>query len=157
MSEYTAVITWARDGAAFTDNRYSRGHRWSFDGGIEVAASASPHVVPLPLSVAAAVDPEEAFVAALASCHMLWFLSIAAKRGFVVESYRDAATGVMAKNAAGKVAMTKVTLHPAVAFSGKLRPTPAQHQAMHHEAHEQCFIANSVTTDVRCDPVDISA
>ena len=157
MSEYTAVITWARGGATFTDNKYSRGHRWSFDGGIEVAASASPHVVPLPLSVAAAVDPEEAFVAALASCHMLWFLSIAAKRGFVVESYRDEAAGVMSKNAAGKLAMTKVTLHPAVAFAGKLRPSPAQHQAMHHEAHEQCFIANSVTTDVRCEPVDITA
>ena len=157
MSEYTAVITWARNGAAFTDNRYSRGHRWSFDGGIEVPASASPHVVPLPLSVAAAVDPEEAFVAALASCHMLWFLSIAAKRGFVVESYRDEAAGVMAKNAAGRLAMTHVTLHPAVTFSGQLRPTAAQHQEMHHEAHEQCFIANSVTTDVRCEPVDISA
>src|SRR5262245_60142944 len=119
MSAYTAVIRWARDGATFTDNRYNRGHRWTFDGGIEVAASASPHVVPLPLSVAAAVDPEEAFVAALASCHMLWFLSIAAKRGFVVESYKDEAAGVMAKNAAGKIAMTKVTLHPEVAFTGK--------------------------------------
>jgi organic hydroperoxide reductase OsmC/OhrA len=158
MSEYTAVITWARDGAAFTDNRYSRGHRWSFDGGIEVAASASPHVVPLPLSVAAAVDPEEAFVAALASCHMLWFLSIAAKRGFVVESYRDAATGVMAKNAAGKVAMTKGHAASGSRVLGQsCGRAPAQHQAMHHEAHEQCFIANSVTTDVRCDPVDISA
>jgi organic hydroperoxide reductase OsmC/OhrA len=154
MSEYTAMITWARDGATFTDNRYSRGHRWRFDGGIEVAASASPNVVPLPLSVAAAVDPEEAFVAALASCHMLWFLSIAAKRGFVVETYRDEAAGVMAKNGAGRLAMTQVTLRPAVVFSGKLRPTAAQHQAMHHEAHEQCFIANSVTTDVRCEPVD---
>jgi len=99
MSQYTAVITWERNGAVFTDNRYSRAHRWNFDGGIELPASASPHVVPLPLSVAEAVDPEEAFVVALASCHMLWFLSIAAKQGFVVESYRDEATGVMAKNA----------------------------------------------------------
>ena len=157
MSEYVAVITWTRNGAVFTDNKYSRGHRWSFDGGIEVPASASPHVVPLPLSVAAAVDPEEAFVAALASCHMLWFLSIAAKRGFVVETYRDEAVGVMAKNSDGRLAMTQVTLHPAVRFSAKMRPTAAQHQAMHHEAHEQCFIANSVTTDVRCEPVDVSA
>ena len=157
MSEYVAVITWARNGAVFTDNKYSRGHRWTFDGGIEVPASASPHVVPLPLSVAAAVDPEEAFVAALASCHMLWFLSIAAKRGFVVESYRDEAAGVMSKNAAGRLAMTQVTLHPAVTFLGKLRPTAAQHQAMHHEAHEQCFIANSVTTEVRCEPIEMSA
>ena len=157
MSEYVAVITWARNGAVFTDNKYSRGHRWTFDGGIEVPASASPHVVPLPLSVAAAIDPEEAFVAALASCHMLWFLSIAAKRGFMVESYRDEAAGVMSKNAAGRLAVTQVTLHPAVTFSGKLRPSAAQHQAMHHEAHEQCFIANSVTTDVRCEAVDVSA
>src|SRR6188474_2242754 len=112
MSTYSALITWERNGAAFIDNRYSRRHRWSFDGGVEVPASSSPHVVPLPLSVAAAVDPEEAFVAALASCHMLWFLSIAAKRGFVVESYRDEAVGVMAKNAAGKLSMTVVTLRP---------------------------------------------
>src|SRR5262245_47817775 len=98
MSEYTAVILWDRRGAVFTDNRYSRGHRWRFDGGIEVPASASPHVVPPQLTVAAAVDPEEAFVASLASCHMLWFLSLAAKRGHVVESYHDEATGVMAKN-----------------------------------------------------------
>src|SRR5512147_586110 len=107
MSLYTAVIAWERSGAVFTDNRYSRGHRWNFDGGVEVPASASPHVVPLPLSVAAAVDPEEAFVAALASCHMLWFLSIAARQGIVVERYRDEAIGVMAKNAQGRLAMTE--------------------------------------------------
>ena len=89
MSEYHAVVEWSRDGAAFTDNRYSRGHQWSFDGGIEVRASASPHVVPLPMSVAEAVDPEEAFVASLSSCHMLFFLALAAKRGFVVDRYRD--------------------------------------------------------------------
>src|SRR5438067_11668849 len=109
MSNYTAVITWERDGAVFTDNRYSRGHRWSFDGGVEIPASASPHVVPLPLSVAEAVDPEEAFIAALSSCHMLWFLWIAADQGFVVESYRDEATGVMGKNGDGKLAVTQVT------------------------------------------------
>lgn len=153
MSEYTAVITWDRKGAVFTDNRYSREHRWRFDGGIEIPASASPHVVPLPFTVTAAVDPEEAFVAALASCHMLWFLSIAAKRGFVVESYRDEVTGVMAKNAEGKLAMTRVTLHPAVVFATDKRPSTAEHQALHHEAHEQCFIASSVKTDVRCEPV----
>ena len=156
MHRYEAQIAWQRGDAKFTDNRYSRGHQWSFDGGITVPASSSPNVVPT-ASVAAAIDPEEALVASAASCHMLWFLSIAAKRGFVVESYRDEAAGVMAKNAAGKLAMTKVTLHPTIAFAGKLRPTPSQHQAMHHEAHEQCFIANSVTTDVRCEPVDISA
>lgn len=152
MGQYQAVIIWERNGAVFTDNRYSRGHRWQFDGGIEVPASSSPHVVPLPLSVAGAVDPEEAFVAALSSCHMLWFLSIAAKRGLLVDSYRDEAVGVMANNAAGKLAMSQVTLRPAVVFGGEERPQPGEVAAMHHEAHEQCFIASSVKTDVRCEP-----
>jgi len=152
MAEYKSVVEWSRDGAAFTDNRYSRGHRWLFDGGVEVPASSSPHVVPLPLSVAAAVDPEEAFVASLSSCHMLWFLSIAAKRGFVVDSYRDEAVGVMGKDASGKMAMTRVTLRPAAGFSGDSRPTADEIAAMHHEAHERCFIASSVKSDVRCEP-----
>ena len=152
MAEYHATILWSRDGAVFTDNRYSRGHRWYFDGGIEVPASSSPHVVPLPLSVAAAVDPEEAFVAALSSCHMLWFLSISAKRGFVVDRYGDNAVGVMDKDAAGKLAMTRVVLHPAAAFSGERKPSAEDIHAMHHEAHEQCFLANSVKTDVHCEP-----
>ena len=156
MSQYTAVITWERNGAVFTDNRFSRGHRWDFDGGVEVPASASPHVVPLPLSVAAAVDPEEAFIAALASCHMLWFLSLAAKQGFLVDSYRDEAIGVMAKNADGKLAMTQVTLRPRLMFAREKRPSVAQHEAMHHGAHEQCFIASSVKTDVRCEAVDVT-
>jgi len=153
MSEYKAVIVWSRNGVAFTDNRYSRSHRWLLDGGIEVPASSSPHVVPLPMSVAAAIDPEEAFVASLASCHMLWFLSIAARRGFVVDSYQDHAAGIIGKNAAGKLALTRVTLHPEAHFSGHEYPTNDDVLAMHHEAHEQCFIANSVRTEVRCDPV----
>jgi organic hydroperoxide reductase OsmC/OhrA len=153
MGQYKAVIVWERNGAVFTDHRYSRGHRWEFDGGVEVPASSSPEVVPRPLSVAAAVDPEEAFVAALASCHMLWFLSIAAGRGFLVESYRDEAAGVMAKNAAGKLAMTDVTLRPAVAFGGEKLPRPEEVEALHHEAHERCYIANSVLTNVRCEPM----
>src|SRR6185436_15773004 len=153
MAEYTSVVLWSRDGAAFTDNRYSRGHRWLFDGGIEVPASSSPHAVPLPLSVAAAVDPEEAFVASLSSCHMLWFLSIAAKRGFVVDTYRDEAAGIMGKDASGKLAMSRVTLRPEVHFSGDPRPAADEVVAMHHEAHEQCFIASSVKTNVRCEPV----
>src|SRR5438552_1294740 len=112
MADYKSTVVWNREGAAFTDNHYSRGHRWLFDGGVEVPGSSSPKVVPVPLSVEAAVDPEEAFVASLSSCHMLWFLAIAAKRGFVVDSYRDEAVGVMAKDATGKLAMTTVTLHP---------------------------------------------
>jgi organic hydroperoxide reductase OsmC/OhrA len=155
MSDYTTIVTWSRDGAVFTDNRYSRRHRWLFDGGVEVAASSSPEVVPVPMSDAAAVDPEEAFVVSLSSCHMLWFLSIAAKRGFLVDSYRDDAVGVMAKDSSGKLAMTRVTLHPDVRFGGDQRPTAEAVAVMHHEAHEQCFIARSVKTDVRCEPVGI--
>ena len=151
MSQHTAVVAWERNGAAFTDNRYSRGHRWSFDCGIEVPASASPQVVPAPLSVATAVDPEEAFVASLASCHMLSFLSIAAKQGFVVESYRDEATGVLAKNSEGKLAMTQVTLRPSVSFTGDRKPSAVQHESLHREAHQRCFLAASVKAVVECD------
>jgi len=152
MAEYGATVIWWRESAAFTDGRYSRGHVWQFDGGIEVPASASPHVVPVPMSVEAAIDPEEAFVAALASCHMLWFLSLAAKEGYVVESYRDEALSIMGRNEEGKPAMTEVTLRPAVVFASEQRPTPEQLQHLHHQAHELCFIANSVKTTVRCDP-----
>lgn len=153
MAEYTATVLWRRGSAAFTDNRYSRGHAWLFDGGIEVPASSSPHVVPIPLSVSRAVDPEEAFVASLSSCHMLWFLSIAAKRGFVIDRYEDRAVGIMGRNAQGKTAMIVVTLRPAVTFGGDSTPQPDDVQSMHHEAHELCYIASSVTTDVRCEPV----
>ncbi len=147
------MVAWDRDGARFTDNRYSRGHLWRFDGGVEVPASASPHVVPSPMSVAAAVDPEEAFVASLSSCHMLWFLSLAAKQGFVVDDYRDEAVGIMARDAGGKLAMTRVMLHPAVHYGGERRPSLAEEDALHHAAHEECFIARSVKTEVACEPV----
>ena len=153
MTKILATVEWSRGGATFTDNRYSRGHSWTFDGGVKVPASSSPHVVPLPLSVAAAVDPEEAFVASLSSCHMLSFLYVVAKRGFVVDSYRDEAVGVMAKNAQGRTWITDVTLRPDVAFGGGKRPAQGDLDAMHHEAHEMCFIANSVRTDVRVEPV----
>ena len=152
MAEHTATITWSRGTDDFLDKRYHRAHTWQFDGGATVAASSSPHVVPLPYSDAAAVDPEEAYVAALSSCHMLWFLSIAAKRGFCVDRYADAAEGVMARNAERRMAMTVVTLRPTVAFSGAAQPTPGQIANMHHEAHDECFIANSVKTEVRCEP-----
>jgi len=155
VSEYASVVKWSRDGAVFTDNRYSRRHCWLFDGGVEVPASSSPKVIPLPMSVEAAVDPEEAFVASLSSCHMLWFLSIAAKRGFLVDHYRDEAIGVMEKDSSGKLAMTRVTLHPDVQFGAGQRPTMDILIAMHHEAHEQCYIARSVKSEVRCEPVGI--
>lgn len=153
MNYYTATISWQRNEAVFTDNRYSRAHAWQFDGGCSVPASSSPNVVPLPLSDASGVDPEEAFVASLSSCHMLWFLSIAAKRGFVVDNYRDDAQGVMEKSADGKLAITVVTLRPCVIFSGDRVPSAADIHAMHHQAHEECFIARSVKTEVRCEPV----
>lgn len=123
MATYGATIAWERNGETFTDNRYSRVHRWTFDGGVEVRASSSSHVVPLPYSAEDAVDPEEAFVASLSSCHMLWFLSISAKQGFCVDNYADAAEGVMGKNAEGRLAMTVVTLRPHVVFSGDKRPS----------------------------------
>ncbi|MGJ7506955.1 OsmC family protein [Variovorax sp. GT1P44] len=153
MSQHFADILWQRDGQDFVGNRYSRRHAIRFDGGAEWTGSSSPHVVPLPMSDASAVDPEELFVASLSSCHMLWFLSIAGSRGFCVERYADSAAGQMARNAAGKVAITVVTLRPEVHFSGERLPTQEQIEAMHHSAHEQCFIANSVHTEVRCEPV----
>lgn len=153
MAEHTATVTWERREAAFVDNRYSRGHRWLFDGGVEVAASSSPSVIPLPMSVAEAVDPEEAFVASLASCHMLWFLAIAAKRKLVVDAYRDEAVGVVPKDESGRLAVTRVTLRPDARFAGDRTPSPQDVVAMHHEAHGQCFIANSVKSEIVCEPV----
>jgi organic hydroperoxide reductase OsmC/OhrA len=153
MSEYTAEVLWQRGDQDFLANTYSRRHSLRFDGGAEWAGSSSPHVVPLPFSDASAVDPEESFVASLSSCHMLWFLTMAVKRKFCVDRYFDAATGVMEKNAEGKMAMTVVTLRPEVTFSGTNLPTREQIDHMHHRAHEECFIANSVKTDVRCEPV----
>lgn len=151
MSEHTATILWERNGATFTDNRYSRAHQWKFDGGAVVPGSSSPHVVRVPMSDASAVDPEEAFVASLSSCHLLWFLSIAAAAGFVVDSYEDQASGAMGKNEQGKQAMLVVTLRPRASFVGK-QPAPEELDALHHKAHEECFIASSVKTQVKCEP-----
>lgn len=152
MSSYQATVVWKRNGADFLNNQYSRGHAWRFDGGIEVAASASPQVVPVPLSLENAVDPEEAFIASLSSCHMLWFLSLASRRGFIVDSYEDKATGVLARNNEGRMAMAEVILRPAIVFSGENKPGPDDITSLHESAHENCFIANSVTTTVRCEP-----
>ena len=148
MSEHISTVVWRRgESEPFTDNGYSRAHDWRFDGGAVVRASSSPHSVAVPMSDAAAVDPEEAFVAALSSCHMLWFLSIAAKRGFVVDEYCDDAVGVLARDADGRMAITTVTLRPRVAFAGA-GPSAAELEALHHAAHEACFLANSVKTAV---------
>ena len=152
--EYTATVSWQRGDAKFTDNRYSRAHEWKFDGGTVVPASSSPAVVPVPQSNAAAVDPEEAFVASLSSCHMLFFLFHAAKKGFVLDRYEDTAAGTMGKNAEGRVAMLKVTLRPRATWSGEKRPAAADLEAMHHQSHLDCFIANSVKCEVAVEPRD---
>ncbi len=146
--EYTATVAWTRNGEVFSDGRYSRGHVWRFDGGIEVAASSSPSVVPLPMSREDAVDPEEAFVAALSSCHMLTFLAIAGKKRLIVDRYEDKAVGIMSKNANGKLFVSKVTLDPVIEFSGDRIPSAEQLAELHHLSHQECFIANSVLTDV---------
>lgn len=151
MSRYTAEIQWERGEQSFLDNRYSREHRWIFDGGAEIAASSSPSVVPLPYSSSSAVDPEEAFVASLSSCHMLWFLSLAARQGYRVDRYRDRAEGRMGRDAEGRTAMLRVVLRPRVSFSGAKKPSESEHAALHEEAHRECFIANSVRTEVVCE------
>lgn len=155
MGKCTAVIDWNRDDAEFEGGRYSRAHRWSFDGGVEVPASSSPQVVPLPYSLSAAVDPEEAFVASLSSCHMLWFLSLACQQGFVIDAYRDEASGFLARDAYDQFAMTIVTLHPEARFGARRQPGAAEVLALRRDAHERCFIARSVKTEVRCEPVGL--
>ena len=148
MSEHTATISWNRNSADFLKGKYSREHTWSFDGGAVVPASASPANVPGPYANAACVDPEEAFVASISSCHMLWFLFLASKQGFQVDSYDDAAVGVMTKNERGVPWLSSVTLRPTIVYSGEKQPTDADEARLHHQAHEQCFIANSVKTQV---------
>ena len=148
MHTYEATVSWNRGDQGFVDNRYSRAHEWAFDGGLRIPASSSPSIVPLPMSMAANVDPEEALVAATSSCHMLFFLRIAAKRGFIVDGYVDSAIGVMAKDSDGKAAITRITLRPKIVFSGALQPAPGELEAMHHESHDQCYIANSIKADV---------
>jgi organic hydroperoxide reductase OsmC/OhrA len=146
--EYRVTVLWTRGEAAFTDNRYSRGHVWKFDGGIEVPASSAPSSVRLPYSVAEAVDPEEALVAAASSCHMLTFLFVAAKAGFVVDRYEDDARGVLTKNERGKLFVSRIMLRPAITFGGDKQPSPADLEALHHQAHEECYIANSILAEV---------
>jgi organic hydroperoxide reductase OsmC/OhrA len=153
MSQHHATVEWQRHQAKFVDNQYSREHRWKFDGGAEIAASSSPQVVPFPYSNAECVDPEEAFIASLSSCHMLWFLSIAAKQKFVVESYADCAVGVMSKDEEGKLAITSIHLYPQVIFGGDRLPTQEQIEAMHEEAHHSCFLASSVKAAVIIEKV----
>jgi organic hydroperoxide reductase OsmC/OhrA len=150
MSEHRAHVEWQRETQGFAYETYNRSHYWSFDD-IHVKATAASTNVPRAAGGTPGVDPEQAFVASLSSCHMLWFLHLACKAGYVVDRYADDAVGVMRKNAEGRVAITNVTLKPSVAFAGR-QPTPAEHEKLHHEAHAQCFIANSVKSEVVCQP-----
>jgi len=148
MSEHKAVIDWKRTGEGFLKGQYSREHTWAFDGGATVAASASPSVVPAPYSNPVNVDPEEAFAAAIASCHMLTYLDLARRQGFQVDSYRDEAVGTMTKNTNGVPWVSLVTLHPQIGYGGDKLPTREDVERLHHLAHEKCFIANSIKTKV---------
>ncbi|HTX23444.1 MAG TPA: OsmC family protein [Steroidobacteraceae bacterium] len=149
MPVHTAIIEWRREGAPFVDRRYSRAHEWRFDGGARVAASSSPHLVRAPLSNPASVDPEEAFIAALSSCHMLWFLDLAARAGYVIDRYTDHAEGHMGRRDHGAEWIAQVVLSPRVEFAAAEQPPDEQAvQALHQRAHEACFIANSVRTEV---------
>lgn len=152
MAEYVATIEWSRGDQPFSDNRYSRAHDWRFDGGAVVRGSSAPSSVPLPMSDAAAVDPEEALVAAVSSCHMLFFLAYAAKGGFIVDRYLDKAVGVMGKDERGRTAITQVILRPAIDWSGDVRPDAAALDDLHHRAHEACYIGNSIRAEVRIEP-----
>jgi organic hydroperoxide reductase OsmC/OhrA len=154
VSNHKAMISWKRTSEEFLKGKYSREHTWTFDGGLVVQASPSPSVVPAPYSNAAYVDPEEAFVASLSSCHMLTFLYLAGRKGFQVDSYDDEAVGVITKNERKLPWVSTVTLNPRIAFSGTKLPTRAEEEHLHHESHEQCFIANSVKTEVlvKLDP-----
>lgn len=152
MHRYEAKIVWSRNGEAFVDNRYSRAHEWIFDGGTRVPASSSPSSVPVPMSLAAAVDPEEAFVASISSCHMLWFLSLAAQQGFVVDRYTDDAYGIMEKNSEGRLYVSRVWLRPKIGFVGERQPSSVEIDGLHHRAHERCFIANSVKSEISIQP-----
>ena len=152
MATHNATIRWsASPGEDFARGQYHRAHSWLFDGGAVVPASASPHIVPAPWSDAAGVDPEEAFVASLASCHMLFFLDFARRAGVVVASYEDEADGEMHKGDDGRIRITKVTLRPRIEFGGAA-PDAAALDALHHKAHEACFIANSVTSEIVIEP-----
>ena len=148
MHKHEARVSWSRSGAKFTDNRYSRGHEWSFDGGVTVPASSSPLLVRLPLSVAEAIDPEEALVASVSSCHMLWFLSLAARRGFTIERYVDDAFGVIGKDSDGRAAFNRITLRPRIEFVGDKVPTAAELDEIHAAAHHECYVSNSLKCEV---------
>lgn len=151
VSEHRATVDWQLETADFSYPTYNRGHVWTFEDALRVPAAAAPANIPPSAAGAPGVDPEQAFVAALSSCHMLWFLHLACNRKFKVTRYRDEATGVLERAADGREAMTRVTLRPAVWFEGAA-PAPAELAQLHERAHERCYIANSVKTAVAVEP-----
>ena len=157
MSEHRALVRWTQAGGSFVASQYSRAHQWSFDGGLSIPASAAPGNVAGPYADPTAVDPEEAFVAAVSSCHMLFFLYLAARAGFEVASYEDDAVGHLTADAAGRKWMSLVELAPRVAYVPGRAPAAAREAALHHESHEQCYIANSVRTEIRVLPAPAPA
>jgi organic hydroperoxide reductase OsmC/OhrA len=146
MADYLATVEWRSDGG-FREGRYSRAHRLIFDGGAVVPGSSSPHVVPAPMSDPGGVDPEEALVASASACHMLWFLHLARDAGLDVAAYRDEARGTMGKDERGRIAMTRIVLRPKIEFVGDA-PAADRLERLHHEAHERCFIANSLRSEI---------
>ena len=148
MSEHKIGLEWKRASERFTYDTYNRDHIVTFEGGTRVSVSAAPAY----RGNAALVNPEEGLVAALSSCHMLTFLAVAAKKRFTVDLYSDQAVGFLEKNQNGRLAITRVVLHPHVEFSGPTLPTPKEIAELHEQAHSGCFIANSVTTDVSIEP-----
>lgn len=154
MSAHLATIRWRNSGPDFASRRYSREHTLHFDGGVVVPGSPSPQIVPAPWSNAAAVDPEEAFVAAVAACHMLWFLHVACDAGWVPESYEDSAEGFMTRNEQGSLWISQIILRPHIRWHGETTPSPEDLERLHHRAHEQCFIANSIRTEVIVQPAN---
>jgi organic hydroperoxide reductase OsmC/OhrA len=152
MVTHTAAVEWRRDGQAFIDNRYSRAHEWRFDGGATVKASSSPHSVRVPFSEPSHVDPEEAFIAAISSCHMLWFLSFAAQADYVVDRYVDEARGEMQTRPDGVAWVARAVLSPVIRFTGTKAPDEAAVTALHHKAHASCNIAHSARTEISVEP-----
>lgn len=154
-NEHNATVIWGRHDQNFLDKKYSRAHVWRFDEGYEVAGSCPPSkLIPVPMAKADAIDPEEGLVASVSACHLLFFLAFAAKAGYRIEHYEDQAFGVLGKNERGKTYMERITLRPAVTFSGEKKPDAAAIADLHHRAHEECFIANSLRSDVVLDPTE---
>jgi organic hydroperoxide reductase OsmC/OhrA len=152
MPTYKAGIQWKRNGARFVDQKYQRIHTWTFENGLKLQAAASPHIVGASFTDTSVIDPEEAFTASVGSCHMLWFLSLAAGRGFVVNRYLDQSEGTLEKNSEGRMAMTKVLIQPVVSFDAENAPSEDVFLKLHQQAHRKCFIANSVKSDIEIFP-----